>query len=53
MFCTQCGKEIQDGAQFCVQCGKHVGGAAEPFGVREEGEEPSKSREMQKDVESG
>ena len=26
MFCSNCGKEISDGAKFCPHCGKSVGG---------------------------
>lgn len=27
MFCTKCGKELQDGAKFCIGCGAKVGKA--------------------------
>ena len=32
MFCTNCGKEIMDGAKFCVHCGTPVDEAAWPDG---------------------
>lgn len=27
MFCTNCGKELKEGAKFCTRCGKPLGGA--------------------------
>ena len=29
MFCTNCGKEIKDGASFCTGCGKKVKNAVQ------------------------
>ena len=28
MFCTNCGKELQDDMSFCPYCGKSTGGVA-------------------------
>lgn len=30
MFCTNCGKEIMDGASFCIGCGTKVNSSVEP-----------------------
>ena len=33
MFCQQCGKRLDDGAQFCSGCGSGVGGASGTVGT--------------------
>ena len=30
MFCSQCGKQMQDGAKFCASCGTSLQGGAAP-----------------------
>lgn len=30
MFCSKCGKELQDGVQFCPFCGNKTGSSASP-----------------------
>ena len=33
MFCSDCGKEIKDGASFCPECNKAAGGSTPPAKV--------------------
>lgn len=33
MFCSKCGKQVEDGAAFCPSCGNRLGGAETPVRV--------------------
>jgi len=35
MFCSQCGRKVQDGAKFCAGCGAPIGGQASTAESRE------------------
>ncbi len=33
MFCSQCGRKIEDGAVFCSGCGARMGGGSQAAGA--------------------
>ncbi len=42
MFCSSCGKGVQDGANFCANCGSQIGALSQAVIVAIPSDEPSK-----------